>query len=242
MLTSTPAQAASPPAGARPAGRAHTLDEIVDQTAAVVEGDVSDISSTYSDSDGPWTLVTLTNTVQHFGGGPTGSVTVRLRGGPVPNNHVLRISELPVFDKGKRYVVFLRNTSWRLSPVVGAGALRVEQVGGKEILVDTSGAPLVYVGAQGFGFSSKIVAPRADVGTATPTETKTADVTGAFDRNALVQALAAHLKGNGRSITGVFFDQPIRDGSKWNVLATQRPAGTPASKSTATGVEPDTSK
>lgn len=148
--TAVPAPAAPgkpPPTAARPAP-VTSMASALRQTAAIVEGLVTDIRYEFSEADGPWTVVTLSGVKAHVGTAPN-VLQIRHFGGRLPNGRMMVAAELPVFVKGKPYVVFLRNTAWNLSPVVGDLALRVETVGEAQVLVNSDGQPVVGVGAQG---------------------------------------------------------------------------------------------
>jgi len=113
---------------------------VVDQTAAVVQGTVTEIAESYSEEEGPRTLVTLSRVNVLWGDLRTESVTLKLFGGPVPGRPG-RIDEVhvPTFVKGKTYLVFLSNRDWRLSPVTARQSYLVELVDDKEIVVTTDG-------------------------------------------------------------------------------------------------------
>ena len=61
----------------------------------------------------------------------------------------VEVSELPRYVLGGRYLLFLRNTDWRYSPVLGDDAYRFERIAGKETLVSTSGRAVTGLGADG---------------------------------------------------------------------------------------------
>jgi hypothetical protein len=113
---------------------------VVDQTAAVAQGVVTDIRETYSDEEGPRTVVTLSRLNVLWGDFREERVTLKLFGGTVPGR-VGRIDEVhvPTFVRGKSYLVFLSNREWRLSPVTARQAYLVESIHGKEIVVSTDG-------------------------------------------------------------------------------------------------------
>jgi hypothetical protein len=113
---------------------------VVDQTAAVVQGTVTEITESYSEDVGPRTLVTLTRLNVLWGDLKDEKITLQLFGGPVPGRPG-RIDEVhvPTFVKGKSYLVFLSNRDWRLSPVTAQQSYLVELVHDKEIVVTTDG-------------------------------------------------------------------------------------------------------
>src|SRR5262245_37586181 len=141
-------EAGQPPPTARKPRPIVDLQSIVDQTAAGVEGVVTDIRYDYSDEEGPWTRVILSGVQSQFDSAPT-VLEIRHFGGPLPDGSLLVAAELPGFVPGKPYIVFLRNTAWNLSPVVGDLALRVETVGGTEVLVSSDGLAVMQIDRDG---------------------------------------------------------------------------------------------
>jgi hypothetical protein len=129
------------PAHARPHYPWHdSYRAVVDQTAAVVQGIATDITETYSEEQGPRTVVTLSRLNVLWGDLREESVTLKLFGGPVPGRRG-RVDEVhvPTFVRGKAYLVFLSNRDWRLSPVTARQSYLIESVHGKEIVVTTDG-------------------------------------------------------------------------------------------------------
>ena len=129
---------------ARPAKAFNTIRSVLEQTAAIVEADVADITTSFDATAGPRTNVVLTNVVETSGRFSFGStLTLPVFGGPLPDGRIVQASHLPKFVKGARYVIFLANHDWFFSPVLGELAFRVETVGGQEVLLDGSGQPVV---------------------------------------------------------------------------------------------------
>lgn len=138
--------------GAPPPSPAHTLEQVLRQTAAVVEGHVEDVSYHYDEVEGPRTVATLSRLVVHLGA--LGAVTppaveIRSFGGPLPDGREVFATHVPALLPGKRYLVFLRNTEWTLSPVVFDHAFRVESVASVPVLVDVHGRLVMDVRAGG---------------------------------------------------------------------------------------------
>src|SRR5690349_25088329 len=88
------------------------------QTALVVEGTVKEAVSEFSEDTGPWTRFELSEVVVHFGEGKLERLALLQRGGNHPDGRMLVVSTSPQLVVGARYLVFLRNTSWNLTPVV----------------------------------------------------------------------------------------------------------------------------
>jgi len=202
----------------------------------------------YSDSDGPWTRVVLSDVKTHLGSAPA-VVELRQFGGRLPNGKQVVAAELPVFVQGKRYIVFLRNTSWNLSPVVGDLALRVEKVGETEVLVNTDGMAVTGVGAMGPQFGEALFeGPKFD-GTPSAALGKrlTSLARAPLDRAGFVQAMRSQVASKDMRLTGSFNARPGGE-FKWRAIPTAASADTPrADAGTAThsgggAVEADTTR
>ena len=113
---------------------------VVDQTAAVLEGTVTTLAESYDDHEGPRTLVTLSQLRVWWGDFRPPDVTLRLFGGAVPGRRG-RVDEvhIPTFVQGRRYLVFLSNRDWRLSPITARQAYLIERVHNTDVLVTTDG-------------------------------------------------------------------------------------------------------
>jgi hypothetical protein len=186
-----------------------SLHGAVSQTAAIVEGFVSDIQHEYSDEDGPWTRVILSN-VRALSGEAPSTVEIRHFGGPLPNGALMVVAELPVFVLGKEYIVFLRNTAWNVSPVVGDFALRVEKLDDGEVVVNSDGEPVTRVGAGGIEFGPALfegpdregTAPRAIASNLRAFDAKP------LDRERLVTSLRSTLDSLALEAAGKFSEKP----------------------------------
>ncbi|WP_157231730.1 hypothetical protein [Hyalangium minutum] len=223
-----------PPATARKPQAADTLPRAIEQTSAVIEGVVSRIEYEYTEEEGPWTVVTLSNTQTHLGKAPS-EVKIRQFGGPLPNGHRLVVAELTELFHGERYLMFLRNTAWNLSPIVSQYALRVEIVGGREFLVNDEGQAIIGLGESGLEFSSPLF-PRPDVSGISPSqETATRPVAAALalDRAQLIGLLKAEVSTRGARVGGEFFDCPAGE-FQWRRVATM-PHGANTSPATPAG-------
>jgi hypothetical protein len=112
--------------------------------AAIVEGTVTDISFSYDDVQGPRTITTLTTLTPYRGSVGT-SLQIVTMGGPLPDGRYLHIPELPELRSGCRYLLFLTSRDWFYSPIVADYAFRIEQVGGKEVLLNQTGNPITFI-------------------------------------------------------------------------------------------------
>jgi hypothetical protein len=154
----TPPIARAVPAGTAAPRAVADLASALAQTAAVVEGTVAELGGEYNDAEGPWTRVVLRDVKAHLGSAPR-QLELWQFGGFLPNGRMMVAAELPVFSKGARYVIFLRNTAWNLSPVVGLYAFRVESVDGVEALIGSDGQPLVGLDAAGPRYGAALYEP-----------------------------------------------------------------------------------
>ncbi len=111
----------------------------VRQLNAIVLADVRDISANYDRCEGPRTILHLRNARSLLGSPHTDSMTLRVFGGPVPGGRYAHASESPRYVAGGRYLLFLFNTDWRFSPVMGSLAFRVENIAGREVLLSPDG-------------------------------------------------------------------------------------------------------
>ena len=113
---------------------------VIDQTAAVVAGVVTNVEETYDEREGPRTIVTLSSIAVLWGTFDASAVTLRLFGGTVPG-HRGRVDEthIPTFARDSRYIVYLSNRDWRLSPVTAHQAYLVERIHGKDLVVTRDG-------------------------------------------------------------------------------------------------------
>jgi hypothetical protein len=138
---------------------AMTSREIVAQTAAIIDGDVSDVQFTYDDCAGPRTNYILTGARTLVGAEVPSQVTLSFLGGPLPDGSWIRVSELPRLALDSHYVAFLRKTDWTFSPIVGDVILRRESVGGHEVLVSPEGQLVTGWGENGVSLSSAVFGP-----------------------------------------------------------------------------------
>jgi hypothetical protein len=185
------------------------LQSAASQTAAIVEGYVKEIQYEYSEQDGPWTRVILSN-VRAIAGDAPETVEIRHFGGPLPNGNLMVAAELPVFVPDREYVVFLRNTAWNVSPVVGDLAFRVEKLDGGEVLVNSDGQPVTQIGAGGFDFGPALFAAFERAGTAPKAITdnlRTID-SKPLDRERFTISLRSALDAQALQIAGSFSAKP----------------------------------
>ena len=218
----------------RPPRAVDGLLSLLDQTASVVEGDVIDLRSESSPRTGPWTVVTLGNVRAHLGEAPR-ELRLKQAGGLLPDGRQLVVSHVPRFVLGARYVVFLRNTAWSLSPVLDGHVFRVESVGGREVLVGPEGGLVAGLGSAGVRWTAPVFETVALQGgrPALRAGVEAARLPDALGREAFVALLQNHLRARGLSVTGAFREEPVATASSLSVPVT------PASfQAPTTGVVP----
>jgi hypothetical protein len=188
---------------------ADDLRTAVSQTAAIVEGVVTDIQYEYSEEQGPWTRVVLSK-VRALSGEAPEAIEIRHFGGPLPKGGLMVAAELPVFVRDREYIVFLRNTSWNISPVVGDLAFRVDKVDDAEVVVNSDGQPVVALGGRGIEFGPIIFqpfdtdgsAPQAIAGSLRVIDYKP------LDRARFTTSLVSTLDAQGLRAAGTFIEKP----------------------------------
>lgn len=209
------------------------------QTAAVVEGTVSGISTEYTPETGPWTRYTLSNVVVHRGVAPGGAISFVQQGGDYPDGTRLLVSTNPNFQLGGRYVAFLRNTGWTISPIVGKFAFRVESENGQEVLIDQSGSAVVDVTVSGIQASERLYEP-VDLSGLPSRRNRTILPAGrAMSVRSLLTSIDAHLEISGLSIAGAFYNEPrTRNGLIPQVSAVGVPGWRGAQKTATDTADP----
>ncbi len=190
-------------------GPADDLPGAVSQTAAIVEGVVTDIQYDYSEQDGPWTHVILSR-VRAIAGEAPSTIEIRQFGGPLPNGALMVAAELPVFFVGKEYIVFLRNTAWNVSPVVGDFALRVEKVDDVEVVVNSDGQPVTRLDVRGLEFGPALFQALDRDGTAPKaiSDSLRRIASKPLDRQLFATSLRSTLDAQALRVSGAFSGKP----------------------------------
>jgi hypothetical protein len=216
---------------APPAEPFDTSAAVLRQTAAIVEGDVSDISFSFDQAAGPRTIVRLSNVKSLWGTFSDSEVRLSVLGGPLPDGRYLDIAELPNFISGGHYVVFLSNRNWFHSPVIGEWALRTETIKGKGLLLSDSGNVIFGLSQRGLVASSfHAFKPRPDAASlhdppvAIP-DLAQQDVSGAPTKDEFVNAVTSMAASLGIKPEGSFIPAPDPTRS-WNTIFTVAPGGT----------------
>ncbi len=202
---------------------ASTAKGMLEQTAVLLEGTVTSIAYSYDSTLGPRTNVTFGSLVVHAGtySGPT--LVVSQLGGPLPDSTYFWVDDYPVYISGGRYLLFLRNTTWFVSPVIGEHAYRIDSVGTKQVVVTTDGLAANGINAEGIQFCEtpafddavEMSAPHAQPAVdsaATPTALATAWSSAQFVANVLSYASA-----QGIAISGSVTLTPAA-GRTWNIM------------------------
>jgi hypothetical protein len=128
---------------------ANNSRQMLAQTSAIFRGSLKDVQFTYDGCAGPRTNYVFSNASPLLGEKVDAQVNLRLLGGPTPRATWLAVSELPQLALDSQYVVFLRNTDWAFSPIVGNLVFRVETIAGREVLVNPDGRAVTGWGEGG---------------------------------------------------------------------------------------------
>ncbi|NOJ96854.1 hypothetical protein HMI51_28430 [Corallococcus coralloides] len=206
-------------ASLRPPRAVDSLLSLFDQTASVVEGEVTDVRSEYSPRTGPWTVVTLGNVRAHLGAAPR-ELRLKQAGGVLPDGRQLVVSHVPRFVRGARYVVFLRNTGWSLSPVLDEHAFRVESVAGREVLVGAEGGLVAGLGSAGVRQTAPVFEAVDLTGVRPALRAEARGAPEGMEREAFLSLLQSHLRARGLTVTGAFRDEPVTTVSSLSVPVT----------------------
>jgi hypothetical protein len=146
-------------------GAADTIDVVrstldaISNTAAIVEGHVTDNTYTFDSMAGPRTVATLSDVTTHFGSYRDKTLRVATLGGPISKRRWLFIPVLPRLTDDTRYLIFLTNVDWFYTPIVGDYIFRLEPgPQGTDILIDPSGHAVIGVSAAGLQLTPDPVA------------------------------------------------------------------------------------
>jgi hypothetical protein len=123
--------------------------DLLEQVHSVVEATVDNIHFEFDECWGPRTVVTLGGVRSLVGAEQPASLDLYTFGGPLPGGSYMQVSELPRYVIGGRYLLLLRNSDWRYSPVIGDHAYRIERIAGKDVLISTSGRAVTGLGDEG---------------------------------------------------------------------------------------------
>ncbi len=129
----------------RPPTGATGLCRLIELSSALIEGRISEITSTYDPVIGPRENITFANVQTHFGNSVGANFVIRNMRGLLPEEPEKTYMEsphIPRFVRDGHYLIFLSKEAWFYSPVVFDGAHRVETVAGKEVLIDQQGHAL----------------------------------------------------------------------------------------------------
>ncbi len=235
---------------ARVPGDITTTRGILRDSSALVEATVTEITTAYDESTGPRTLVELSTQHVHAGTPVAERFTLRFFGGPVPGGTRVTTSATITLIKGGRYLLFLRNRPWFYDPLLGA-ALRVEQVNGREVLVDPEQHPLTALTPEGLVFgAAKLFTLEADASGQHAAATLRAglgprDTARALDRDSFLALVREAIAVEGVSPNGTFPLEP-KARSNWRVIPTrpdaassepQQPAANPGAATVAEEVK-----
>ncbi len=207
------------------------------QTAVVVEGLVDSVTTTYSEEEGPWTIATIRSPRARMGKAPS-VVRIQQFGGTLPNGLLMEPAHgVARLAEGERYIVFLRNTGWTLSPVVDERyAMRVVRKLGGDVVTTHWGYAITDFGPQGPQVGKQRIAPKparevfeiSDASTISTGPAPEGAASGDGDiRPALtVTAFFSKLQQQAGALKitpqGEFFDLPPLGGGLWKALRPEK--------------------
>ena len=130
-------------------GAVNSSEQVLAQTATIFRGVLKDVQFTYDDCAGARTNYVFSNSTSLIGTQVQPQVTLRVFGGPTPYGTWIDASTLPQLALDSEYIVFLRNTDWTFSPIVGDLVFRREMIDGHEVLVNPLGRAVTGWGDNG---------------------------------------------------------------------------------------------
>lgn len=178
-----------------------TLEGIIGQTGAVIEATVAESVNDYSEENGPWTTYALSDVVVHLGTFPKGML-IRQVGGTYPDGKRLGCSAVVPLAEGERYLLFLRNGNWTLSPVLAQLVLRITQVGQREVIALPHGSVAVGFNSSGIVESEVVLERKEGNGEADRLAPAATLPTSALARGGFISALKYEIALRGLSVRG----------------------------------------
>ena len=157
--------AEAPPAAAEsrvPLSRAsvpkyHPLRDV----ASIFEATVVKTWNAYDDRLGPRMYVALGDVQSHLGDTPRQTVFSQL-GGEFPDGRFLDVSGVSEFDLGSRYFIFVGRQASVPTPVWGGLAFRLEEVGGKRLVIGPDGTAVTRFSGGRMEFDERVLIPPWD--------------------------------------------------------------------------------
>lgn len=191
--------------------------------AALVEARIESFKHTYSDQEGPWTHVRLTDVNVHLGSVPLasdGTLTIRQFGGALPDGSAIRNISIPAMGGWKRVLLFLKAPGWTESPILLDHAFRIERIGGRDVLVDADGLGVIGLSGRGALTGPAIYEPGTTWRKAPPfvTDPSGPEVARLVDKSSFIEAVAVAASAGAVELVATEFDAaPRRDpNTKWN--------------------------
>ncbi len=137
--------------------------------AAIVEAQVTKVWNDFDTRLGPRTFVQLSGINAHAGSAPK-DVFSQL-GGPLPDGRFVKVSELPEFTVGARYILFFGLQASVYTPIWARHAFRVEQTSKKTIVLGPEGNAVVGFSSKGVKFGQTSLLSRDATNQALPSAT-----------------------------------------------------------------------
>jgi hypothetical protein len=239
-LSAQPAAASA--RGPRPAYLISSTKALLEQTAAVIEGVVSDETTSFDAVLGPRTNVKLSGVKVLIGSlqNSPSEVVLPIFGGLLPDGSHMSATHLPRFAKGLRYVVFLANHDWFYSPIVLEYAFRVETMNGRDVLIDNDGHGVMGFDQSGTIHSRAVFAGRVAEAPFDPPALAAVDaaiVAATLSHDQFIAAVASYTTPDmlPTAFDGAFASAPMQ--RPWNKVATAPAAVNSASDAGEGGIK-----
>ncbi len=215
------------------------LDDILEHTSAIIEGDVKLLSHEYSEVEGPRTVYQVSGVSVHLSS-PHAKIDstflLRVFGGPLPGGRSVAATHLAPLVDGKRHVLFLERDRWWASPVIYRYSFTVEDIGDRQVLVDHHGRLVTGISGGGAEAGPRVLSPNDELRPERGTFVDpSADDGSGLTVDDFVQRIREHAERNAISMSGVFSKSPAVFAASWSMIpaATQDGPAVSAEEATA---------
>jgi hypothetical protein len=142
---------------------------------------------------------------------------LNLFGGYLPNGREISASTVPQFADGQRALVFLRNTTWSLSPVVGLLAFDIRSESGADLVYHSDNA---VVGISESGIQTQSTRPPSDSNADPKLQDSPATTPRAITVDVLISRILAYAKTIDVEVGGGYDPVPTLPCKTWNTVST----------------------
>jgi hypothetical protein len=176
----------------RPAGATTLIyknfDDLVSEAEAIVVGTVRQAEAHYGPGKAICTFVTLTDLQVIHGDYKTNAMTLRLEGGIV-EGHGQELVGSPIFEQGKRIIIFLNGNGKRAVPIVGwtQGVFRItsDTAATEDMITD-------YAGNRIFGVENNDLVKEHSRSKETGAEAADTSSTGITEKGTIPETVSAY--------------------------------------------------